>query len=104
MAIALFAGISVKASEKIVRIGYQKAGGFLRDHTDVARLFLKVLKKIGERARTDPTSTAAFLAARLGISSAVMDKSELRKQRCGARPLTTEWSISSNMSRIPFSG
>jgi ABC-type nitrate/sulfonate/bicarbonate transport system substrate-binding protein len=39
------------------------------------------------RAKQNPKATADFLAAKLGISAAVMERSEFRKQRYNARPL-----------------
>ena len=49
---------------------------------------LDVLQVSGKQAMADPKATAAFLAPKLGISLAVMERSEGRKQRYGGEPLS----------------
>jgi sulfonate transport system substrate-binding protein len=60
---------------------------FLSAHPEVLAPLLAALVDVGARAKQDPKGTADFLAGRLGISPAVMERSEGRKQRYNARPL-----------------
>jgi sulfonate transport system substrate-binding protein len=63
---------------------------FLAAHAEVIAPILAVLRETGEKAVQDPKGTAAFLASKLGISLAVMEKSEGRKQRYYAEPMTEQ--------------
>jgi sulfonate transport system substrate-binding protein len=63
---------------------------FLAAHPEIVVPLLAALSETGERALKDPAATAKFLASRLGISEAVMLKSELRKPRYGAEPMSPE--------------
>jgi sulfonate transport system substrate-binding protein len=60
---------------------------FLAAHPEILTPLLSALVEIGVKAKQDPKGTADFLAVKLGISSAVMERSEYRKQRYNARPL-----------------
>jgi sulfonate transport system substrate-binding protein len=60
---------------------------FLTAHPEILDPLLTALVEIGVKAKQDPKGTADFLAAKLGISPAVMERSEYRKQRYNARPL-----------------
>lgn len=60
---------------------------FLAAHPEILAPLLAGLVEIGVRAKQNPKATADFLAAKLGISAAVMERSEFRKQRYNARPL-----------------
>ena len=48
------------------------------------------LNESGAKALSDHRAVAAFLAPRLGISQAVLERSENRKRRYGAQPVTPE--------------
>jgi sulfonate transport system substrate-binding protein len=63
---------------------------FLAAHPEIVTPLLAALRETGERALKDPAATAKFLASRLGISDAIMLKSELRKPRYGAEPMSPE--------------
>jgi len=63
---------------------------FLQTNPKVVDLILSVLSDTGQAAKRDPKATADFLAEKLGISPAVMERSELRKQRYFAQPISTE--------------
>ena len=63
---------------------------FLKVNPKVVDLVMAVLSETGTRAKRDPKATADFLAEKLGITPAVMERSELRKQRYFAQPITTE--------------
>jgi sulfonate transport system substrate-binding protein len=63
---------------------------FLAAHPETLTPLLNALVEIGVKAKQDPKGTADFLAAKLGISPAVMERSEYRKQRYNARPLDPE--------------
>jgi sulfonate transport system substrate-binding protein len=63
---------------------------FLAAHSEIVAPLLAALRETGERALKDPTATAKLLASRLGISEAVMLKSELRKPRYDAEPMNAE--------------
>ncbi len=60
---------------------------FLAAHPEVLAPLLTALDEVGVKAKQDPKGTADFLAAKLGVSPAVMERSEYRKQRYNARPL-----------------
>ena len=60
---------------------------FLAAHPEVVAPLLAALVEVGVKAKQDPKATADFLAGKLGISAAVMERSEYRKQRYNARPL-----------------
>lgn len=60
---------------------------FLTAHPEVLAPLLDALVEVGVKAKQDPKGTADFLASKLGISPAVMERSEYRKQRYNARPL-----------------
>jgi sulfonate transport system substrate-binding protein len=63
---------------------------FLAAHPEMVAPLLAALRETGERALKDPAATAKFLAAKLGVGEAVMLKSELRKPRYGAEPMSPE--------------
>lgn len=63
---------------------------FLKANSKVVDVIMAVLRETGAQAKRDPKATADFLAEKLGISPAVMERSEFRKQRYFARPITTE--------------
>ncbi len=63
---------------------------FLKVNPKVVDVVMAVLSETGTRAKRDPKATADFLAEKLGITPAVMERSELRKQRYFAQPITTE--------------
>jgi sulfonate transport system substrate-binding protein len=63
---------------------------FLAAHPEIVAPLLAALRETGERALKDPAATAKFLAAKLGVGEAVMLKSELRKPRYGAEPMSPE--------------
>jgi sulfonate transport system substrate-binding protein len=63
---------------------------FLVAHPEIVTPLLAALRATGERALKDPAATAKFLASKLGVGEAVMLKSELRKARYGAEPMSPE--------------
>jgi sulfonate transport system substrate-binding protein len=63
---------------------------FLNANPKVVDVVMAVLSETGKQAKGDPKATADFLAEKLGIPAAVMERSELRKQRYFARPITAE--------------
>jgi sulfonate transport system substrate-binding protein len=63
---------------------------FLNTNPRVVDVVMAVLSETGKQAKEDPKATADFLAEKLGIPAAVMERSELRKQRYFARPITAE--------------
>jgi sulfonate transport system substrate-binding protein len=63
---------------------------FLAAHPETVAPLLAALRETGERALKDPAATAKFLASKLGVGEAVMLKSELRKPRYGAEPMSPE--------------
>jgi sulfonate transport system substrate-binding protein len=63
---------------------------FLAAHPEIVAPLLAALRATGERALKDPAATAKFLASKLGVGEAVMLKSELRKARYGAEPMSPE--------------
>jgi sulfonate transport system substrate-binding protein len=63
---------------------------FLKVNPKVVDVVMAVLSETGTRAKRDPKATADFLAEKLGLTPAVMERSELRKQRYFAQPITTE--------------
>jgi sulfonate transport system substrate-binding protein len=63
---------------------------FLKANPKVVEVVMAVLSETGAQAKRDPKATADFLAEKLGITPAVMERSELRKQRYFAQPITTE--------------
>ncbi len=60
---------------------------FVEDNPALVSALLDVLQVSGKQAMDDPKKTAAFLAPKLGLSLAVMERSEARKQRYGGEPL-----------------
>ena len=63
---------------------------FLKTNPRVVNVVMAALAETGRAAKVDPKATADFLAERLGITPAVMERSELRKQRYFAQPITAE--------------
>jgi sulfonate transport system substrate-binding protein len=63
---------------------------FLKAKPQVVDVVMAVLADTGRAAKSDPKATADFLAGKLGITPAVMERSELRKQRYFAQPVTAE--------------
>jgi sulfonate transport system substrate-binding protein len=63
---------------------------FLNANPKIVDVVMAVLSETGKQAKEDPKATADFLAEKLGIPAAVMERSELRKQRYFAKPITTE--------------
>jgi sulfonate transport system substrate-binding protein len=63
---------------------------FLKTNPGVVEVVMTVLAETGRAAKSDPKATADFLAGKLGITPAVMERSELRKQRYFAQPITAE--------------
>jgi sulfonate transport system substrate-binding protein len=63
---------------------------FLKANPGVVDVIMAALADTGRTAKSDPKGTADFLAAKLGITPAVMERSELRKQRYFAQPMTAE--------------
>ena len=60
---------------------------FVQANPALVSALLETLRTSGEQAMADPKATAAFLAPKLGIGLAVMERSEARKQRYGGEPL-----------------
>ena len=60
---------------------------FVEGNPALVSALLDVLQVSGKQAMDDPKATAAFLAPKLGLSLAVMERSEARKQRYGGEPL-----------------
>jgi sulfonate transport system substrate-binding protein len=63
---------------------------FLKANPKVVDAVMAVLLETGAEAKRDPKATADFLAEKLGITPAVMERSEIRKQRYFAQPITAE--------------
>ena len=63
---------------------------FLQANPKVVNLVMAVLAETGQAAKRDPKATADFLAEKLGIPAAVMERSELRKQRYFVQPISAE--------------
>ncbi len=61
---------------------------FVEGNPALVSALLDVLQVSGKQAMDDPKATAAFLAPKLGLSLAVMERSEARKQRYGGEPLS----------------
>ena len=61
---------------------------FVEANPALISALLDVLQVSGKQAMDDPKATAAFLAPKLGLSLAVMERSEARKQRYGGEPLS----------------
>lgn len=65
-----------------------------RDWTEknaaVLPAIFEALNESGAKALSDHRTVAAFLAPKLGISQAVLERSEARKRRYGALPVTPE--------------
>ena len=61
---------------------------FVEGNPALVSALLDVLQVSGKQAMDDPKKTAAFLAPKLGLSLAVMERSEARKQRYGGEPLS----------------
>ena len=61
---------------------------FVESNPALITALLEVLQVSGRQAMDDPKATAAFLASKLGLSLAVMERNEARKQRYGGEPLT----------------
>jgi sulfonate transport system substrate-binding protein len=94
-----YAAAEVDGAARVLRSGeglsphreyYFARKDFLTAHPDIVAPLLAALRETGERALKDPAATAKFLASRLGISEAIMLKSELRKPRYGAEPMGPE--------------
>lgn len=60
---------------------------FVEGNPALVTTLLDVLQVSGKQAMDDPKATAAFLAPKLGLNLAVMERSEARKQRYGGEPL-----------------
>jgi sulfonate transport system substrate-binding protein len=63
---------------------------FLKANPGVVDAVMAALGETGRAAKSDPNATADFLAGKLGLAPAVMERSELRKQRYFAEPITAE--------------
>ena len=63
---------------------------WLEKNAVVVPAVLEALNESGQQALADHRAVAAFLAPRLGISQAVLERSENRKRRYGALPVTPE--------------
>jgi sulfonate transport system substrate-binding protein len=63
---------------------------FLKTNPKIVDVVMAVLADTGQAAKRDPKATADLLAGKLGISPAVMERSELRKQRYFAQPISAE--------------
>lgn len=63
---------------------------FLNADPRIVDVVMAVLSETGKQAKADPKATADFLAEKLGIPAAVMERSELRKQRYFAQPVSAE--------------
>jgi sulfonate transport system substrate-binding protein len=63
---------------------------FLKANPGVVDAVMAALGDTGRAAKSDPKATADFLAGKLGITPAVMERSEIRKQRYFAQPITPE--------------
>ncbi len=61
---------------------------FVEANPALVPVLLNVLQVSGKQAMDDPKATAAFLAPKLGLSLAVLERSEARKQRYGGEPLS----------------
>ena len=61
---------------------------FVEQNPALVSALLEALQASGDQAMADPKATAAFLAPKLGIGLAVMERSEARKQRYGGEPLS----------------
>jgi sulfonate transport system substrate-binding protein len=69
---------------------YFGRGDFLKADPEVVDIVMTALADTGRAAKRDPKATADFLAGKLSITPAVMERSELRKQRYFAQPITAE--------------
>jgi sulfonate transport system substrate-binding protein len=67
---------------------YLATPGFAAAHQDVIAAFIAELVSIRVRARQDPLAIAHLLAPLLKIDVAVLERSEVRKLRYGASPLS----------------
>ena len=94
-----YAAAEVDGEARVLRTGqglsqhrefYFARKEFVTAHPEIVTPLLAALRETGEQALRDPPATARFLASRLGISEAVMLKSELRKPRYGAEPMSPE--------------
>lgn len=63
---------------------------WLEKNAAVVPAVFEALNESGQKALADHKAVAAFLAPRLGISQAVLERSENRKKRYGALPVTPE--------------
>ncbi len=63
---------------------------FAKEHPEIIREVLAELEEVGRTAKKDPDAVAAFLSKELGLDLPTLQKSERRKYRYGARPLTPE--------------
>jgi len=63
---------------------------FLKAHPEVVDVVMAALSETGRTAKRDPKATADFLAEKLGIAPAVMERSEQRKQRYFAQAVSAE--------------
>jgi sulfonate transport system substrate-binding protein len=94
-----YAAAEVDGEARVLRSGeglsahrefYFARKDFLAAHPEIVTPLLAALRETGERALKDPAATAKFLAFKLGVAEAVMLKSELRKPRYGAEPMSPE--------------
>lgn len=94
-----FAAAEVSASARVLVPGkgltphrefYFGRKEYAEEHPEVVAAFLDVLNVSGQKAESDPKATAAFLANKLGLPLPVLERSELRKKRYYAHPLTPE--------------
>ncbi|MGC4074407.1 MAG: aliphatic sulfonate ABC transporter substrate-binding protein [Nibricoccus sp.] len=69
---------------------YLSHESFAKSHPEVVTEVLAELEAVGARAKEDPAKIAAFLAPQLKIDLPTLEKSELRKFRYGALPLTDD--------------
>lgn len=63
---------------------------FAEQNGAVIEAVIAELEAVGERAKKDPKGIAAFLAPQLKIDLPTLEKSEYRKFRYGALPITSE--------------
>jgi len=63
---------------------------FLASHPETIAPFLTALQETGLHALKEPKATAEFLSAKLGISQAVIERSESRKNRYTLTKITPE--------------
>ena len=61
---------------------------FVEGNLALVPALLDVLQTSGKQAMDNPKKTTAFLAPKLGLTLAVMERSEARRQRYGGEPLS----------------